>query len=277
VTHVTKRSIVLVILLLLSVARGAIADDQELKLEIGLSKSTFLVAEPIWLDVTLANVSTDTVRITWMSPSHRNGWFDIELKDGQGNVMPYEGRVALMASSSGPDGWVLHAQEKYYECFDLLEFFRSSRMKGLVYVMFLRFLDPGKYEVRARYGGIHSNKVSFEVVEPTGDEKQAHQLLHKAFSLLSEKKSDLQRQKLQELIDRFPASVYVEKAHRELFQPDELLRKFPNSGYCEFILRHLTGKLARDDKREFLEKVIQDYPGTRSARYAQQMLKWLEE
>jgi hypothetical protein len=269
-----KSLTMLVVFLLVSAPFDATGDSQQLQLELGLSKKTFLLNEPIWLDVTLTNVSTDTVRILGLCLPCRDGSFDIELEDDHGNVVPYTGRVNIMASRNG---WAIHSQEEHYECFDLLEFFRSGQVKGLVNRLFLRFLDPGKYEVRAQYrGGIYSNKIVFEVVEPTGDEKEAYQLLNKAFSFLSDN-PDLHRQKLQELIDQFPNSMYVEKVYRELFQPGELLQKFPNSGYCEFSLRNLSGDLDPTEKREFLENVIQDHPETRSAKYAQQMLKWLEE
>jgi len=88
----------------------------------------------------------------------------------------------------------------------------------------------------------------------------------------------LERQKLQELINRFPNSAYAEKAYKELGQEKELLLKYPNSGYSEMNLTFLAGDLPTTEaKRGFLEKVIQDYPESRSAKFAQQMLKWLEE
>jgi len=80
------------------------------------------------------------------------------------------------------------------------------------------------------------------------------------------------RQKLQELINRFPNSAYAEKAHMDLLQYRELLQRFPNSGYNGISLKALIKELSPGQKREFLEKVIQDHPETRSAKYAQQML-----
>ena len=80
------------------------------------------------------------------------------------------------------------------------------------------------------------------------------------------------RQQLQELIKRFPNSVYAEKAHMDLSQDKELLQRFPNSGYNGTGLKALTREKSSREKREFLEKVIRDHPGSRSAKYAQQML-----
>ena len=142
--HLAKSLIILVLFLLVSAPCGTAGDNQklqQLQLEIGLSKTTFLLNEPIWLDATLTNVSTDTVRISWMCLPCRDGWFDIKLEDDHGNVVPYTGRVNIMASRHG---WVIHSQEEYYECFDLPEFYGSFK-NGLIGSTWLRFLPPGKY------------------------------------------------------------------------------------------------------------------------------------
>jgi hypothetical protein len=269
---VTKNLIILIIFLLLSVAGGATVDKQQLQLKIGLSKSTFLVAEPVWLDVTLANVSSDTARIYGFGPPYESGGFGIELKDAQGKTLPYTGPTYDVFPGKG---WVIQAQEQHYGCFNLLEFFNTKRS---LYSFFWQVIPPGSYKVRASYQNINSQQMEFEVVEPTGDEKEAYQLLEKAKTLMAQKEFDSERQKLQELINRFPKSAYAEKAHKELGQEKELLQKYPNSGYSEMNLTFLIGDLpTADAKQGFLEKVIRDYPGSRSARFAQQMLKWLEE
>lgn len=260
-------------LLMLLISSVSLAESQKLQLEIVLSKKTYLLNEPIWLDVTLTNVSGDTMRIVPLDPPCQGG-VGIELRDSLGNEMPYTGPSILLAPRKG---FILDPGEPYYDCFDLLQLYCSSKMKGLINAYFLRFLPPGKYKVRALYRSAFSQEIEFDVIEPTGDEREAYQLLHKAFPFLLDRKSDLMTQTLQELINRFPNSVYVEKAHRELFQRSELVEKFPNSGYNQINLKVLTGELAPEEKREFLEKVIQDHPESRSAKFAWQMLKWLEK
>jgi hypothetical protein len=255
--HVLKSLTMLVVFLLVSVSHGTTGDNRKLQLEIGLSKETYLLNEPIWLDVTLTNVSADTLRIVPLDPPCQGG-VGIELRDSL-------------------KGFILNPGELCYDCFDLLQLYCSSKIKGLIDAYFLRFLPTGKYKVRALYRSAYSQVIEFEIIEPIGDEKEAYQLLHKAFPFLLDKKTDLMNQTLQELINRFPNSVYVEKAHRELFQRSELVEKFPNSGYNRVNLKVLTHKLAPREKREFLEKVIRYHPESRSANFAQQMLKWLEE
>jgi hypothetical protein len=264
--HTTKNLTLLVVFLLVLVPNGVTEDDQKLQLEMELSKSTYLVGEPIWLDATLTNVSSDTVRIFGFFPPCQGHWFNIELKDQQGNVVPY----------SGPDyhvvigeGWIIEPQEHYYGCYNLLELFNTKRS---LYSFFWQILPPGSYKVRASYENICSQEIEFQVVEPKGDEKEAYQLFESAKTLMMQKEFDLERQKLQELVNRFPQSAYAEKAHKELGQEKELLLKYPNSGYNGVNLKSLTRELASEQKQEFLGNVIRDHPETRSAKFARQML-----
>jgi hypothetical protein len=259
------------LLLLVSFSYGSTGDDQQLKLEIGLSKSTFLVAEPIWLDATLTNVGADTVRIFGFGhPFH--GLSAVELKNHEGKILPYTGPT--YEELPGNEGWIMKPREQYYGCFNLLELFNTYR--GLR-SFFWQILPPGSYSVRASYQNISSQEIEFEVVEPTEDEKATYQFLLKADSLLWQKGVDAMRQQLQELINRFPNSVYAEKAYMDLLQYKELQGKFPNSGYNEITLVALTSEKNSKEKRQFLEEVIRDHPGSRSAKFAQEMLKRLKE
>ena len=263
---VTKNLIMLVMFLLFAAAHVTTGDERQLQLEIGLSKTTFLLNEPIWLDVTLTNVSQDTVRIFGFWPPAQGDRFGIEIKNRKGEILPHTGpRYNVLRSK----GWIVEPEEQYYGCFNLLELFNTYR--GLR-SFFWQILPVGSYRVRTRYEGIYSEEIEFEVVQPTEDQKAPYQFLLKADSLLWQEGVDSMKQKLQELINRFPNSVYAEKAHSDLSQDEELLQRFPNSGYNGIGLKGLTRELADEEKREFLEKVIRDHTGSRSARYAQQML-----
>jgi len=119
-----------------------------------------------------------------------------------------------------------------------------------------------------------SQEVDFEVVDVTEDEKEVYELLDTAYALWLKDPFDSTRQEFRQIVNQFPNSVYAEKAMREIAPKSELLQRYPNSGYNEQGLRTLTGKLSKDDKTVFLQQVIADHPGTRSARFAEQMLKW---
>ncbi|MEW5994522.1 MAG: hypothetical protein AB1744_09015 [Candidatus Zixiibacteriota bacterium] len=158
------------LLLLMTVPRGTTADDQQLKLEIGLSKGTYLLREPIWLDVTLTNISGDTIRIVPLDPPCQGG-VGIELRDSLGNEMPYTGPSILLAPR---EGFILDPEEQYYDCFDIVALFNTFR-SILGYNFGL--LPPGKYDVQVYYGKAISQKLTFEIREPTGVEREALLLL----------------------------------------------------------------------------------------------------
>ncbi|RKX27280.1 MAG: hypothetical protein DRP47_06790 [Candidatus Zixiibacteriota bacterium] len=261
------------LLLSILVSTTTAGSNPKLKLEIELSKEVFLEREPIWLDITLINVSSDTMRAGGLFPPCQSpGPFSVELKDGRGEHMKYTGLLYNMGPAKGP-GLLLHPKEQLYGCYDLLELFSTYRS-----LLRQRFglLAPGKYSVRGRYGNTFSQEVDFEVVEVTENEMEAYKLLNTAYALWLKDPFDSTNQEFRQIVNQFPNSVYAEKAMREIAPKSELLRQFPNSGYNEQGLRTLTGKLSKGEKTELLQQIISDHPGTRSARFAQQMLKWGE-
>lgn len=244
----------------------SLAENQKLKLEIGLSKQTYLLRETIWLDVTLTNVGVDTTRVVHLDPPCQGG-VGIELRDSLGKEMSYTGPSILLAPR---EGFNLEPKEQYYDCFDLIELFSTYRSLLGVY---FGLLPQGKYEVQARYREALSQKLTFEIVEPTGAEGEALLLFEEGMKLILRKQPGPSTEKLNNVTSQFPSSVYAEKAYRELFQRNELVREFPNSGYNKINLIALTRKLGSRGKREFLENIIRDHPETRNARFARQMLK----
>jgi len=244
---------------------------QTLKLEISLSKAVYLEGEPIWLDATLTNISSDTVRIWGMCLSCQFG-FIVELKNEKGKILPYKSvkRNVIL----GP-GFIIHPKEIYYECFDLVQAFSQERSLSR---FFLTAIDSGKYSVKAKYGlwegeVIESNEISFEIKSPTGEEAKAYQFLKDAHQNFCAGKDTLMRQNLEKILTQFPQSVYAQKACKELFRRKQLIEKFPDSGFNQTSLGVLTDRMTEEKKQEFLKKIIKEHPKTRSAKFAQQMLK----
>lgn len=250
------------------------AQAQPLKLEIGLSKNIYLEGEPIWLDATLTNISSDTVRIWGMCLSCQYG-FIVELKNEKGKILPYKGvkRNVIL----GP-GFIIHPKETYYECYDLVQAFSQERILSR---FFLTALDSGKYSVKAKYGlkkgevieSIESNEISFEIKPPTGKEAKTYQLLKNAHKNFCAENYTLMRQNLERILTEFPQSVYGQKACKELFRRKTLIEKFPDSGFTKSSLRVLTRKMTEEKKQTFLQKIIKEHPDTRSAKFAQKILR----
>ncbi|MGB2697981.1 MAG: hypothetical protein WBD28_09025, partial [Candidatus Zixiibacteriota bacterium] len=246
------------------------ADNTPLKLEIKTSKEVFLRSEPIWIDAILSNISQDTVRVYGLCLPCQSR-FHVEVKDEKGNTLKYTGPVYDMIPGSG---WIMHPEESYHKCLNLLDYF--FQYKNLIELVFLKGLKPGTYTVRARYETTNSNEVKFEVKEPEQSEKEAYQLVKDAYYSQT-KKPDSTSEYFKQLVNSFPKSAYAEIGYKELYHDKKLLENFPNSGYTERTLERLTDTLSLEQKYEFLHKVINKHPNTRSTKFAEKMLKTIED
>ncbi len=272
----TRSGATVILLLVLSASTLCVAgEDQKWQLEIGLSKTTYLLRESIWLDAVATNVSSDTIRSRGMFPPCL-GPLHVEVTDNMGKVLPYTGPIY---DGVWGDGFLVKPNEQYYGCFDLLDLFAFSRISTS-----LGIIPTGKYSVRALFGGAVSQEIAFEVVEPTMQEAEAYQMLIKACENL---RASLFREgvdqspkslyaEFRDVVERYPKSVYAETAFRRLRPWDEFLKRLPNSGHAEMILRNSTEQLTREEKRKYLTEVVSAYPETRAARFARQML-WMQE
>lgn len=250
------------------------AYSQELKLEISLSKEVYLTGESIWLDATLTNISQDTVRSLCGLCLPCGCQFSVQITSEKGKNLKYTGPRWDFVPGSG---FLINSGESYFECLDLTEYF--AKLKSLE-DHFFKQLKPGKYRVKSRYGmkkkSIYSNEIAFEVKSPRGSEGEAYNLLKEAWDLFFEKKRDEMRENLRKIIIEYPHTAYAEKAYKELFLRAELIEKCPNSGYTESALRALTDTLSLEKKQRFLQKIMTKHPKTRSAKFAEKMLKRLE-
>ncbi len=272
---ITRNAIFLSVFFLMQLIHsGSFAEDQRYQLDINLSKNIYLLHEPIWLDVTLTNISDDTTRIVRLAPPNQGG-VGIELRNSLGNEMPYTGPSILLAPRKG---FLLDANEQYYDSFDLLELFSTYlNPRCILCTYYCGLLPVGSYTVQARYRKAKSQELIFKVVEPAEEEKEALQLLINGFTLQSKKKFDLGNKIFQEIVNKYPNSVYAAKAFKESFQYSEFLQRYPNSGYCQSSLRSLTRDFQREEKYEYLSRVVNEYPDTRAAKFAKRMLMMLKK
>jgi len=257
-------------------ALSDLANGQKLRLEISLSKETYLTSEPIWLDLTLTNVSSDTVRI--FGPCVHCGDTRFQVINQKADTLPYVGIEAVVAY--GP-GQLMDLGEKKFNCFNVIEYYGEKG--GLFRIAMSRFkLKPDSYSIRAIYGGsreggVISPALNFEVEEPTGAELQALNLLEKGYDTELSSTPEVALECYKDLVHKFPKSVYVEAAYNELASTDslkvEMLRKFPDSGFSKRLIQVVTNHKKPAEQTRFLHRIIKDHPGTRSAKFAEKELK----
>lgn len=275
----TLQRISVVFVLLAFICAWTDISAQQLQLHVSLEDTTYLMCEPIWLDVELINISEDTVRVWGFGfPGGRH--LKVVLTDEQDDKIPFRYQLNYRDMF----GFILDPGETYFEAFSLSEIFwnydtptvsfRSRRTSSLA---------PGSYHINAqyqpRYGSdtISIDPIHFEVVEPTGFEREALDLFLEINRSWDKSDHDKAYELLNKLEATHPKSVYLERAYMQVFNYDVLLEKKPNTGYLLGRLHTLVNEITDEQqKREFLEGIIHRHPGTRTAKYAEQELRRIQ-
>ncbi len=260
----------IIILILLSISQSVIAENSNYKFKIELSKQKYLLMEPIWLDVTLTNISPDTIRMPSICLECQDSSLTFELLDDSGKSYKYSGDVWSIAYSS-TNGYLYGHNEGIFKCFNLLET-NGINDHGLIGALWLNHLPVGLYSIRVYFYGGCSEKLNFEIVEPEGSSKQEYNELLNAY--LSRKEHDIEYvyEELNKFIEKYPNSIYIEKAYWDRHEYKKIFKKFPNSGYNRINLSYILNNLTSKEKQEFLQKIILNNPNSRSAKYAKQIL-----
>jgi hypothetical protein len=255
------------------------ASAQQLELQISLKDTTYLMCEPIWLDAEITNISKDTVRI-WGLHFPGGGHLNVILTDEQGDTL----RLRYLDNYRDLSGFILNPGETHFEALALAEIFWNYDVPS-VSRHSLRFtsLAPGSYQVNAQYrrrydsDRIDTSPLHFRVVEPTGAEREALDLLLEIYKNWMSSNHEKVSQLLNNLTANYPKSAYLERAYLRVGKKEELLEKLPDTGYLNGYLNTVVEKISDEkEKREFLENIIRKHPGTRTARYAEQELRRLQ-
>jgi len=257
--------------------------------EIELEKQAYILHEPIWLDVTLTNITSDTLRthsIVFTSPNH--GSFQIEIRDNNGNLLEYTGPMDAIANV--PGNLLLDAGEQDFGSINLLEYFRSQNKNSGYSVInwSFPFIPKGSYTINVYFEGDISNNLSFDIVEPSGKEKEVLEIIEKASKISPKLKADSFAKIFNEVVNKYPNSVFAEKcfylseaySHMDEFRLGsfdlknlhrEILMKYPNSSNSLITILSITHGLDDSQKLEILNKYIEDYTNTRCSKFAKQM------
>ncbi len=160
--------------------------------------------------------------------------------------------------------------------------------------MYFPKLPLGSYSIQAHFEDVSSNELFFKIVEPTGDEKEALDLIKEGCMLYSRKDQDPSGRKFQEVVDNFPNSVYSETSYhlakvntdnaiKKFYKNEgtfdmmgfrkEMLERFPNSGSVGGWLKSIIYDFNDEEKLEFIKKLIKDKPNSRLAKFGKQIIK----
>jgi hypothetical protein len=250
----TKRFIRVILTLAFASSTGTVsAADLELKLL--HDKPIYLIAEPIWIDILLINHGADTVVVPYPGPVLGLQKF-VVVNNGT-DTLPYIGDISTLTET--PEHR-LAPGDTLYGLFNLLDGYRYTK-SGSVF-----FSRPLQGEVTVSsfyYNLVTSNTISLSIVEPLGVEKEAYTLLtegtHHEYLVRS-------KDKLEELLARFPNSVYAPLACLCLttsHDPEQNLKygrvlwdRYQESGFASRGMRHYLGDSKGSERDAKLDSLI---------------------
>jgi hypothetical protein len=271
----------LTLLVCLSAAAGpspvsADVADPPLRLEMSLEKREFLVAEPIWIDVSLTNTGTDTMWFpeTLLEPMIESLKFLVIAGD---DTVPYEGIAGNYCGPPVP----LAPGAVTARYVDLLEYYSESAPGT---AGFERYLRAGTYSIQAVAYGVTSETVIIEVSEPTGRDLAIHTAIHDAMLLKIRGQRTQAADLLLPLLDEIPVgNPYRERLEYSLngilcFDKKRLfpmLRRFlsanPETRYARLFMLDLISPMSGERALAFADSVAAASPGTRLAKQAKEL------
>ncbi len=259
---------ILIIIILFIIFQSAIGQEQNVQFDVQLLKSKYMFMEPILLDVTVKNITSNEVRVKSFCVECQNGSLKIDLFNSDGNPIEYTGPIVCTAGGT-KFNILLESKESNIRNFNLLNFF-SNHDYGLFGAIFMTYLPADNYTASIIFSETESKKIEFEVVEPTGKYKIEFDEMIIAYL---EKRETESNDVFLEFISKYPNSVYLEKVLKDSNRYSELINKFPNSGFCGNILKSLVRQLPLDERQGFLQKIILKNPDSRSAKIAKKIIK----
>jgi hypothetical protein len=174
--------LLLSVLCLSGIATPAV-EESALKFTLACGKDTFLVGEPIWVDMRIENTGEEQAAVKPLTPA--SDWFRFVVVDAQDDTLEPQGKEEVEWVGRGPT-FTLLPGDTLYICRNLLEATGPGTLEK--FVPGRTYLNPGSYRVSGVYGhGVGSNQVLFTVVQPEGDESSALDLWRQGYEKLRPK------------------------------------------------------------------------------------------
>ena len=246
----------------------AYAQD-ELQFTISLEKDTFLVDEPVYLEMLLTNISDHEVGILAMTTDASWEYMKIDLRNERDEpVDNHDGETIMAPQPEWWPGFVMAPGESWLLVKDLLSAFGQW---GDPAHQFSLFLPAGRYSLQVIYHTnpkayvgrnkraqdkrtLVSNLLAFQVIVPGGREKSEHDEFLATMATYARELKNPERQvsQLTRFIARYSNSVYLPIVYHSLYITytiklgytkerqalvSEVLTRFPNSGLTYDIIQ----------------------------------------
>jgi hypothetical protein len=252
-------------------------------ISINLGKKSFATSEPIWLDVSVKNISYYDIKILPLDLSCME-CLKIFLVNSKGDTLSYHGIVSDVTRP--PTGYLTEPGNYRSNYFNLLDGF-GEMIDGLG---IRRFIKPDNYSIIAIYNNIiESNVETLEVKEPEGEEKKALALLMKGYDYHIQLEIPQFDKQLEELVVKYPKSVYADLAYYEMTYWSEdykdaeeygkqLVIQYPDSKFTRFAFWKMLRGKTPTQQIQFLKNILKVITvNTRAYDWAQSSLESLQK
>ena len=281
------KTLLLLFLFLISGIAYALTEGR-IEIRIWTNKEDYIVREPILVYYEVKNKGSNLIILSF---GLFGEYFEIKDKKGRSYGNMYLGEYALTDT--------LRSKESYKSRTNVSDRYRVTNAGE--YTIFMQTPEEGILPV------VRSNVIKVKIQEPTGNEKKALDILVEADRLRwardSEGKKDLIKkelgfQKYQELVDKYPNSIYAPLALNSAlgiykFSPDfdemqkiiplckRLIENYPNSIYFSSAFMSLIDVYEvlkdRAGATEAMNELIQKHPNSKISQEAEKRLKKIEE
>lgn len=260
------------ILSLAADSRSAGLSDQ-VSVKLVLSDSTYLVGQDVLAEVTIVNLTRDTLRIPAIDSPKTSDFIGnngIEIfaqhihVDGRGTP------TTLLA----PSETLVFVSSVSYHFLPHPDTVANSHSPAV---------SVGSNRVHFQIGGqIKSNEASFELVAPAGDEFTVYSKIHEAFRVPRVRDWSDKFDKWDTLIREYPETRYKRSILRRMIECAQILdddkrgadastrflMAFPDDFEVGVGLHQLKWRLPKAEYQQFLKKLISEFPGSRAERAA---------
>jgi hypothetical protein len=269
-----SRKIIALVFLLLPACSPIFAGD--MRLELALDKTSYLLGEDVWLEVRVLNDSNVTLELP--HPYFCTSILRMKLTDQSGRSLRYKG-ATIRGDALPPD--TVPAKGTVSQLLNLISNFGNPLNEygiGLV-----RRLPCGTYTLQATYhpstvSEIGSNSVSFSVGDPSGGEQQVWELLTEIDWGPDGRKHRIQS--LCNILDGYQESVYwpeawyllkISNEARAAEYADRLFALHPNSPYCDDALFSLLFSKPVSERGQLARSIAEKKASSRLTRVATEL------
>jgi hypothetical protein len=274
------------------------AQSNNLRLEVYLSKNIFLKGEQIYLNNLLINKGDQSIKSRKLKPGDL--YYKVKIKNSTGNIFKYLNNIQYFRDTAL--SLLLPPNDTVNQMLELIGNY-SPIKQNWTSLTTKCFFPADKYSIyttlETGYRIITSNELSFEVIEPNGEDLSAYHMLEEASEYFIKRDFKTSARILNSIQDKYPKSPYSLQALRQIMvmytftensekqkvgydAAMKLIETYPTSEASDYALTHIltrTKKIltTQEMRKNLLQKISISHPNTEIGRRASNIIKKYNE